>query len=209
MATNANQLCKGRADSFNSSPHANLSSIKGKGRRTVHHLNFPLCYQPTACDFSFHLNQNFSRRDCGRVVKTERAVVLAETPAEGKENTQEADEEMTVNIYWWHSCHHLIWNNCLLTTQKHFWERWYGNPSISLPWHLLHPASLVHKLRWCFACWSAKTAQSLKLFPCPVYSKITIFFTTGIYMNSAKCLGLWRTKSPRCAKKIKKQPKRM
>lgn len=97
MATNANKLCKGRADYFNSSPRANLSSIKDKGMRLVHHLNFPLCYQPTACDFSFHLNQNFSRRDCGRVIKRERTVVLAETQAERKEKTQEAEEAMTVN----------------------------------------------------------------------------------------------------------------
>lgn len=97
MATNANKVCKDRADYFYSSPHANLSSIKDKGRRTVHHLNFSSCYQPIACDFSFYLNQNFSRRDCGRVVKRERTVLPAETQAEGKENTQETDEAMTVN----------------------------------------------------------------------------------------------------------------
>lgn len=68
VVANANKLCKDRADYFNSSPHANLSSIKDKGRRTGHQLNFPICYQPTACHFSFHLNQNFPRRDWGRAV---------------------------------------------------------------------------------------------------------------------------------------------
>jgi len=50
----------------------------------MHQLNFPLHHHPTAWDFSFHPNQNFSRRECGGVIKAERSVVVAEMQAARK-----------------------------------------------------------------------------------------------------------------------------
>lgn len=126
----------------------------------MHQLNFPLCHQPRACDFSSHPNQNFSRRGCGGVIKGERSVALAEMQAEGKENLR----GRWSNDWKWVAfsprsyLKQLFAYNSVIP-KKHSWEGWYGNPYISLPWYLLNPIYPVYKLGRCFGCWSGKNSS--------------------------------------------------
>lgn len=134
MTTNANKLCRSRADYFNSSPHKPPLASRAKEGEYMHQLNFPLHYQPRACDFSSHPNHNFSRGGCGGVIKGERSVVLAEMQAEGKENLRgrRSNDWKRVAFPPRSYLKQLFAYNSVIP-KKHSWEGWYGNPYISLP----------------------------------------------------------------------------
>lgn len=53
VTTNANKLCKSRADDFNSSLHVNFPSIKGEGRRIRASIKFPFTLSPNSLWFFF------------------------------------------------------------------------------------------------------------------------------------------------------------
>lgn len=86
--SNSDNKCKQtvKAEQIILTIHHTETSLASRVKEYVHQLNFPLRYQPRACDFYFHPNQNFSSRECEGVITRERSEVLAEMEAEGKEN---------------------------------------------------------------------------------------------------------------------------